>query len=656
MVASRELDGLLGQLTGSDQPDDPIAWLGSLLQFLGAGHAGSARSRRSYTSSRVRLLVHHLRRSERRRTALRALVTRFVAENSAEPLLADVGVDRDRGLWSAVVGRLARRVVPEAPDASDLRTVLFGMLGGEASVEWCETLPEEEVGELLELLDPDGSTFAPYRTATRDAAALLAARACALGLTLNEPRTLPPARASVFWRLPRACEELLDANTRPEVLGAKAEFLRVIGECRRAAELAWNEVEGGPVETRLVLRLHVVRDSLDRLQLLASQLATEITGEEPAQSVRLLGTLMRAQVVYRAATPLWAKAWKPLSRRIVEHAGGVGRHYIGRSSAEWHGLLTAGAGGGLLTVATTGVKLLLASAALSLFWGGLAASANYVLSFLLLQLCGFVLATKQPSMTAAALAASVDMKAGHPAWLAFSSEVAHVVRSQVASLIGNLGIVIPGAIIVQLAFAAAGTPVLDDAHAHKVLESLNPWQSRTVLFGVVTGVILWLSSVAGGWLENWARCRRLPESFARHPRLVGLLGAERANRWAAWFDHHLCGIGSNLGLGLLLGMVPALAIFFGLGVEVRHVTLSAGSLAFAGASLGAEAVLSGPFLAACAGIVVIGITNLTVSFSLSLWMALRSRGEPVTAGPVIRAALKGLVLAVRRSPNGHLTS
>ncbi|HEX8437467.1 MAG TPA: hypothetical protein VF697_20345, partial [Archangium sp.] len=67
-----------------------------------------------------------------------------------------------------------------------------------------------------------------------------------------------------------------------------------------------------------------------------------------------------------------------------------------------------------------------------------------------------------------------------------------------------------------------------------------------------------------------------------------------------------------------------------LPVDVRHVTLSAGTLTFAGTALGPERLLESDFLWAVVGIALVGVVNLTVSFSLGLAAAVRARGlEPV---------------------------
>jgi site-specific recombinase len=58
---------------------------------------------------------------------------------------------------------------------------------------------------------------------------------------------------------------------------------------------------------------------------------------------------------------------------------------------------------------------------------------------------------------------------------------------------------------------------------------------------------------------------------------VALLGPERAVRAARIIEDNVAALGGNVSLGILLGMEPVIATFFGLPLEVRHVTLSTGS-------------------------------------------------------------------------------
>jgi site-specific recombinase len=98
-------------------------------------------------------------------------------------------------------------------------------------------------------------------------------------------------------------------------------------------------------------------------------------------------------------------------------------------------------------------------------------------------------------------------------------------------------------------------------------------------------------------------------------------------------------------LAILLGMMPVIAQFFGLPLDVRHVTLSTATLAAAVSSLGWEAMLTPQFWLACAGIVAIGLLNVGVAFSCALALALRARDVPKRVRRLVfRAVLRRFTL------------
>ena len=55
---------------------------------------------------------------------------------------------------------------------------------------------------------------------------------------------------------------------------------------------------------------------------------------------------------------------------------------------------------------------------------------------------------------------------------------------------------------------------------------------------------------------------------------------------AGWVDHDVRAWSTSISLGYLLGFTPVLWEFFGLPLDVRHVTLNTGMFAFAAARLG----------------------------------------------------------------------
>lgn len=152
-------------------------------------------------------------------------------------------------------------------------------------------------------------------------------------------------------------------------------------------------------------------------------------------------------------------------------------------------------------------------------------------------------------------------------------------RSQVAAIAGNLALVVPVALLIGFVWDwVTGTRLPDPAKATATMASLSVL-GATPFYAAFTGVLLWMSAVLSGGIENWAVYRRLPEALAHQPRLVHAFGRERMQRAAQWFERNVAGLGGNVALGVLLGMTPVVATFFGLPLDVRHVTLSTGTLA-----------------------------------------------------------------------------
>ena len=175
-----------------------------------------------------------------------------------------------------------------------------------------------------------------------------------------------------------------------------------------------------------------------------------------------------------------------------------------------------------------------------------------------MQLCGFTLATKQPSMIAAALAGALHGSGDKAAASSTSlvTLIQRICRSQLGAAIGNVALVVATAVAFHAVYVRLyGRPFLDEHAAQHTLESFDPLRSGTLFFAALTGVLLWLSSLGAGWLENWVTYRRLPEAIAT-PSLRARL-RPRHMRWLArTLQRNVAGIGGNVAIGLLLGMTP----------------------------------------------------------------------------------------------------
>jgi len=283
------------------------------------------------------------------------------------------------------------------------------------------------------------------------------------------------------------------------------------------------------------------------------------------------------------------------------------------------------AGGGAVLAFTTYLKFGLLALGLSIFFSGLAAGINYAVSFVVIMALHLTVATKQPAMTAPALAAQLATVTDDASLQAFVDEVADLIRTQSAGIIGNVCAVVPAVLLLQWLWrAAGGGGVIGTEQAAHALDSLNV-VGPTLLFAAFTGVLLFASSLIAGWTENWFVFHRLQSIITWHPRVRERLGELRAARWAQWWRTHISALTGNVALGLMLGLAPAVAQFFGVPLEVRHVTLSAGQVAAAAGALG-PAVLGLPVFWACViGVVGTAALNVLVSFTLAFRVAMRSR-------------------------------
>jgi site-specific recombinase len=175
--------------------------------------------------------------------------------------------------------------------------------------------------------------------------------------------------------------------------------------------------------------------------------------------------------------------------------------------------------------------------------------------------------------------------------------------------------------------------------AEYVLHSLSLF-GPSLLFAAFTGTLLFASSLIAGWVENWFVFHRLDSAIAWNPRIVATLGQARARRWSAWWRANISGLTANTSLGLMLGLVPALLGFVGLGIEVRHVTLATGQLAAAVGALGVGVMATWAFWSCVLCIAGIGMLNVGVSFFCAFKVALRSRGVRLSDRKRVYAAIR----------------
>jgi len=567
------------------------------------------------------------------RAQVHASLAAMLSETEASTLFGEAGLPSHRGFFSEFGDRLMTRLIPEPHEEHDLAGLLRRLFPSDAHVERFRRLPPEMFERLVGAFLPSdgGEAWAPVRADFADGFRLLAARAKAEGLS-GKLRSRGLARSvseSPFYRLDLASEAVAAAWLSGEDASAPAQ------EWRRRATDCWAEMgavrrrlETDGVSVDIVYGLDAIDRCLKRMETMVDVMEHRPGPERSAAIHRLLSRVVLLHRQDRSLVHLLGANLRLLSRRIVDRSGETGEHYIARNRKEYRHIWVAAAGGGALTVLTAAVKMKLFGMALPAFPEGLLAGLNYAVSFLLLQAFGLILATKQPAMTAATLASILRERRGVRELDQIVDYTASIVRSQLAAAIGNVTVAAAGAYAFDHVWRLiAGHSYLDHHDAEHVFQTLSPLDSLTVLYAAETGVLLWLASVIGGWFDNWAAYHRLPRAVAEHP-LGQRVGRIRMRRFADSLSRNAAGWATSVSLGFLLGMTPAFGRFLGLPLDVRHVTLSTGMLALAAATIDQEWIGHGALLRALAGIGVMFVLNLSVSFLLSLANAARAYDLP----------------------------
>jgi site-specific recombinase len=605
---------------------------------------------------RLQLLVELAERAPGVRSALARSLSEVETDSQALSLFAEAGLANDRGILQETSDRLARRLLPRPRDEHKIANVLQRLFPDAEDAEWIATVPRALFARLLSALSAapagPGSIAHSQRELVRamhEALYLMSARIEALGLSeaMRERRGSSTVRDAAHYRLTRSTDALALRLERGE--NADEAWLAWQADakaCRSDGEDVRAHLEVAGVSVDLVYALDVIERLLGRMELLLGVLRAGGAPERAAAVQRLLAELVRARHQDRSLRSLARENLRLLGRKIIERAGRTGEHYITSTRAEYARMWSSGAGGGLITTATAAFKTAIAGAHFPLVVEGLLSGANYALSFVLIQLCGFTLATKQPSMTAAALAGILQRGPGPEREEALATYAARITRSQLAAAFANVAFVAIGAFLFDLWWwSSQGAPFVTPEKSDSILRSMHPFESGLALYAAQTGVVLWASSLIAGWVENFAVYHRLPQAIAEH-RLGewSWIGRARCEAAARWFARHVSGIGGSVALGFLLAFTPIVGRATGLPLDVRHVTLSTGQVALA--CLGStHSIFSDPRVhAAIAGIAVTFVLNLSVSFFLALSVAARARNVPWEDRPrLLRGVLRRLV-------------
>lgn len=596
--------------------------------------------------ARLHELTDTLRRRRDLAEGLCDALIRLFDECKQVSLYVSSGLLPSTGFFSETARRISERLLPDVIDTSYMKDVLSAVFHRVDDEQWVTAIPDEDwedflravLGSMAVQADTNGAGVKLPNPAEEivEALRILSYHVSAIGLEPELIRVDPSLEEHESPFLAQNAELLayLDRYRRSwaddDAMLEEQKHLEVmLDQCsevvlrirRRAAKIGTSLTLTFKLER---LRQHLTR-IIDLLELLHRLHAARRMDAVAPQIVGLFKELVRAECRKNKLSDYWSQNVELLSLRMTESASKTGEHYITSTRREYFGILGSAALGGLIIAMMTGLKIVLGAQGFAPLTGALAFCLNYGLGFVLIHILGGTVATKQPAMTANSIAASIGESQGKSRNLENLVElIARTIRSQLAAILGNVGVAIPTAMLLSLGIhAITGSPFLEVDKARGLLRQVDPW-SGIVFFAAIAGFCLFLSGLIAGYYDNLSAYARIPQRLLQLRWARRLFGRERMERVAAYVEKDLGALAANFFFGFLLGGVTALGVLLGLPLDIRHIAFSSAYVGYA--AVGMEFALSWQLaLLSAAGVALIGLTNLAVSFTLTLYVALRAR-------------------------------
>lgn len=584
---------------------------------------------------------------------------------------ADSGILPATGFFTELGRIVTQRLLPELPDEGEMRAVMRSVFHRRNDWIWLQAMPPELAQRFWRIVGGDADALAPLLNPVIDqmleALLVVAYRVGGLGIEeefgrLGEefagyaPRFRGLARTA--QRFADAFRAKLDEDGRP--FEDEAELLVMVDQCEEVLDRARRASMRLGTSLHLTYLMRRTAQSLRRIATLARLLAARYrhdglaAGSEAALVgwSELVRDSLRAENERGSVRQHLSKGMALLALRVTDNAAKTGEHYVADSREEYFSMWRAAAGAGLIIAAMALAKIFTSKLDLALMGYATLYSLNYGLGFVLIYMLRLTIATKQPAMTAQTIAGYLG-GVGHGAVVLRKAEIERVVdlvvavaRSQFAAIVGNVAVALPTAIALSLLLAQwRGAPIIDVGKAAHLLDDLSPlgW---AIPHAAVAGVFLFLSGLISGYFDNKASYGRIGERVARLRWLRWLAGADRAARIGAYFEQNLGGLMGNFLFGCMLGTAGTIGIITGLPIDIRHIAFSSANLGYALVAFDFELPWQ-TVLWAAFGVALIGLTNLTVSFVLALWVALKSRAVVFTQ---TRELLRSLWARLRAAP------
>lgn len=583
-------------------------------------------------------LCYLLEESPEQRKSLRDYFLRAMGTRKQSHLYCDTGIFDGTGFFTELNQRLAWKVLPPVKSNENFKDIFSELFHKHDDWKWVTALDDaiwlrligamrlEELDSGIMLRKPSDEILAAINT--------LSYRLTAMGLDPNLLHVCPDIESyeSPFLALSVEITGYVQEyhkliNDQGETRRDEKQAMVMIAQCRNLLKKIRKRAPETGVSIRLTQTLVRMTKTLTRMETLLLLLETS-GSKKYLVAVQLLKELVYADNRKFSLRDVFSTHTDLLALQVTENAGRAGEHYVAATRREYSDMFRSGLGAGFIVSFMALIKVLAGKLSLAPIGAAIIYSMNYSFGFMLVHVMHFTIATKQPAMTAARIAASIHESENSRArdLGALADLCVNVFRTQFIAIMGNILLAIPVSwLLAWFWYFHTGNHLADPAKVQQLLHDLNPLRSLAIFHAAIAGVCLFLSGLISGYYDNKAVYNRIAERLRQRHSLQRLMGIERLEKFTTYIENNLGALAGNIYFGIMLGSMGTIGFILGLPLDIRHITFSSAYFSFAFVGTDQHLPLHTLIITLC-GLVAIGMTNLLVSFSLALMVALKSRG------------------------------
>lgn len=562
-------------------------------------------------------------------------------------LYTDTGILSDHSFFDSLTRLIGHRFVPLLPEDDSIVELVSYLFDSKHDERWLASVDKALWDELIDLIMVDEGRSELVATAKNNilnALVILSYRVSGIGLHPDLMKAYPQMldysaafvaqnqEAVLFaneYRKAHQLDEHQDVQPRQDT--DPAPLLVMLEQCENIVNMVRKRIYKTGISIRLTNMLLRLEQSLQRMHILSELLTSDEKKRDKAivqmSQAIIVSVKRRYSIGY-----LIDNNTKLLSRKITENSGRVGEHYISTDKSGYIKMFKKAAIGGFIIAFMATIKILSYDLDLAPMSRAFVNSMIYGLGFVFIHIIHGTVATKQPAMTAAAIASTISDSSGKKSHqLAKLSELlVDIIRTQFIAIMGNVLIAMPLALIISFAWLQIkGVPMIDVDKADHLLHDLDPFQSLAIFHAAIAGVFLFLSGLIAGYYDNLALFHNIGERIAKHKLLLRFFSKNWLQRLGTFVEKNLGAIMGNFLFGVFLGSTATVGFIFGLPLDIRHIAFASANFSHGIFNMTADDFGITVVLVSLLGVTLIGVVNLLVSFSLAIIVALRSKNVEV---------------------------